>query len=348
MPRGTGWLKKLGPESKETIAGRRERPQAREQTIVIPSEQYSTLLNGELSFALYSLIIHLAGRRQVDHRSVMSTHFDIPNGLSLRTELSLRGMQYAALHKCAHERTSGFTPGIVFGEDEAGLHGNFLGESYQRIRERPSWSKRLQKTHTAYRRARARADWHWRELDCASSSDALLMNIFCFPGITALPAVSGILGTHPTDIPEFGFKPRTPLRNGRYDNTEVDMKLASLLVEAKLTETSFQLADPRLVHRYHDFEDVFDSSELSLRNGQYSNYQLIRGILAAYATNGCFSVFCDARRPDLIEQWYRVLRAVRSCTLRCNLKLLTWQELSQALPSGLQDFLDLKYGIRPS
>ena len=74
-------------------------------------------------------------------------------------------------------------------------------------------------------------------------------------------------------------------------------------------------------------------------------YQLIRGVLAAYATGGSFCVLCDARRPDLIESWYSVMRAVRSCVLRCRLQLLTRQELAAVLPKSLQKFLAAKYGI---
>jgi len=81
--------------------------------------------------------------------------------------------------------------------------------------------------------------------------------------------------------------------------------------------------------------------------GIVSGYQLIRGVLAAYATGGSFCVFCDARRPDLIENWYSVMRAVRSCVLRCRLQLLTWQELAAVLPKSLQKFLAAKYGIVP-
>jgi hypothetical protein len=79
--------------------------------------------------------------------------------------------------------------------------------------------------------------------------------------------------------------------------------------------------------------------------GIVSGYQLIRGVLAAYATGGSFCVFCDARRPDLIENWYPVMRAVRSCVLRCRLQLLTWQELAAVLPKSMQKFLAAKYGI---
>ena len=123
------------------------------------------------------------------------------------------------------------------------------------------------------------------------------------------------------------------------------MKVDQLLVEAKLTESDFQSATLDSIARYRDFETVFDLSELRFRNGKYCGYQLIRGTLAAYATASSFCVLCDARRPDLIEAWYRVMQAVRIYDLRSRLKLLTWQELAAALPKGLQRFLAVKYGI---
>jgi len=195
------------------------------------------------------------------------------------------------------------------------------------------------------RRRRGRANWAWKELDCSSSSDALLMNIFCYPGLMGLPAVRAFLGSDGTEVPEFGVRPRTPFGNGRKDNTEIDMRLGDLLVEAKLSESDFQIADARLLRRYRDLETVYEMCELPLRNGKHVGYQLIRGILAAYATEDSFCVFCDARRPDLSECWYRVMRAVRLYDLRCRLKLLTWQELAGVVPGDLQDFLALKYGI---
>ncbi len=157
-----------------------------------------------------------------------------------------------------------------------------------------------------------------------------------------------MLGIEANEVPEFGFKPRTPLWGGRRDNTEVDMKIDNLLVEAKLTEADFQSARFDLICRYRDLETVFDISELPVRNGKQSCYQLIRGALAAYAQECSFCVFCDARRPDLIEAWYKVMRAVRLFELRCRLKLLTWQELAAVIPEGLQQFLAVKYGIFPA
>jgi hypothetical protein len=269
----------------------------------------------------------------------------IPSGLGLRTELSLRGLKFAKAHGFLHERTDGRIPGVLFGRDEDGRHGNFHPLAWREICNHSQWVKRLDKVHTAFRRSRARANWPWKELDCAHSSDALLMSIFCHPEVLTSARVRTILGVAPGAFPEFGFKPRTPLQNGRFDNTEIDMRLDQLLVEAKLTESDFQSARPGLISRYRDIETVFDLSELPSRDGKYRGYQLIRGTLAAYATGSSFCVFCDSRRADLIEGWYAVMRAVRPIELRCRLKLLTWQELAVALPGDLQRFLADKYGI---
>jgi hypothetical protein len=173
------------------------------------------------------------------------------------------------------------------------------------------------------------------------------MNIFCHPGVLDQPALRALLGIQSKAVPEFGYKPRTPLCGGKRDNTEIDMKIGDLLVEAKLTESNFQLASMDLISRYRDMEEVFDVAELPTRNGRQCGYQLIRGAFAAYATDCNFCVFCDARRPDLIESWYRIMRAVRPFELRCRLKLLTWQELASALAKDVQQFLSAKYGIFP-
>ena len=101
-----------------------------------------------------------------------------------------------------------------------------------------------------------------------------------------------------------------------------------------------------MIERYRDLDEVFDPGELMMSD-VVRNYQLIRGVLAAYATGGSFCVLCDARRPDLIESWYSVMRAVRSCVLRCRLQLLTWQELTAVLPSPLQKFLATKVRHHP-
>jgi hypothetical protein len=269
----------------------------------------------------------------------------LPGGVSLRTELSLRGMRFAAARGLVYERTDGSVPGIIFARGDDGRHGNFQPAAYEAICARAEWKRRLQKVHTAHKRMRARADWRWMELDCANSSDALLMNVFCHPGVVECAGVRATLGIAAGAVPEFGVKPRTPLEGGKRDNTEIDMRVGDLLVEAKLTESDFQSARMALVERYRDLEEVFDVSELPMRNGRVIGYQLIRGTLAAFASGCSFCVLCDARRPELVEAWYAVMRAVRSFELRCRLQLLTWQELAGVVPGELREFLAEKYGI---
>ena len=77
----------------------------------------------------------------------------------------------------------------------------------------------------------------------------------------------------------------------------------------------------------------------------FASYQLIRNVLAAHATGASFCVIHDARRPDLREAWFSVMRAVKNAEMRIRCKALTWQEIVSLLPEGLCDFLDVKYGL---
>lgn len=123
------------------------------------------------------------------------------------------------------------------------------------------------------------------------------------------------------------------------------MKLGTVLFEAKLTEGDFQIQDPSTVEQYRDLSEAFDCSQLPRRGRDYVSYQLLRNVLAAYALNLQFCVVLDARRPDLLEQWYRIIRCVLPTDLRIRCKVLTWQELACFLPAALERFLGAKYGI---
>jgi hypothetical protein len=261
----------------------------------------------------------------------------------LRTTIAARN------HKSQRpkELTRGSTPSVIYAPD-AEAHGNFIDASYRRIIANPAWAARLTKAHTVKRQAgRTGPDETvraWCELDSATSSDALLMNIFCYPRVLR-PRLCALLGVEASAQPEFGYRPRVELERGLTDRTEIDMRLGPLLIEAKLTESDFQFAPMRLLERYPGFEEVFDRDSLQTTRRGVRSYQLLRGVLAAQAEAANFCVLCDSRRPDLIEGWYAVMRAVRSYQLQARLRLLTWQELAPALPSTLQDFLDRKYGI---
>src|SRR6266702_7033697 len=158
----------------------------------------------------------------------------------LRRDLNARAQHLATAGRLLHEQTTGSSPSIIFGRDEQSRHGNFHPASYDAICANPEWSRRLTKVHTAHRRVRARADWQWMELDCANSSDALLMNLFCHPLVSAGDAlatpIAHLLGVDATAQPNFGIHPGVPLRYGHLDRTEIDLQLNTLFVEAKLTE----------------------------------------------------------------------------------------------------------------
>ncbi len=306
----------------------------------------------------------------------------------LRQELTLRSRHYARGR--AHVESYGSDPVIVYAPD-GDRHGNFYDSAYRAITKNPEWLRRFGKVHTQGARSLPKPQLdptrRWRELDSSMSSDALLMNIFCTPSVAGSDLVRNALGIEEDADPVFGWKARVPLANGRFDRTEVDMRLGSLLVEAKLTEVGFQTRAAAIVEAYRDFDTVFDrdqlprvaiatsrwmaASEFPENDSQefesvlgdpdlfspvdtsfrqpgeegYASYQLIRSVLAAYAANCRFCVIHDERRPDLREEWFRVMAAVKRAETRVRLQVLTWQELAALLPDALQEFLDVKYGI---
>ena len=266
----------------------------------------------------------------------------------LRHELRLRNLAFAARRDLAHAVSCGEQPVVIYEAlPHQRRHGNFMDASYAAILKCPAWSRRLEKVHTHARRSLPQNDRGWKELDSSMSSDALLMNIFCHPRV-ATPNLAGLLGmAHPFSL-EFGFKARVPLKNQRTDRTEVDLKIGHLLLESKLTEGDFQIQKPAIVEAYRDLEAVFACPQLPRTSrGEYISYQLIRNVLACYALQSSFCVLLDERRPDLKDAWYEFLQCIVDTDLKTRCKLLTWQELAAVLPSGLQGFLDLKYGIVP-
>jgi hypothetical protein len=266
----------------------------------------------------------------------------------LRRELCARNTSYAVLERVPHVTSYGEMPVVVYQASPCGKkHGNFISASYQAVTRRAEWKKRLAKVHSYADRTLPKSDCVWKELDSSMSSDALLMNIFCYPGITKRKDLCSILGTGVGDVPEFGFKPRIPLTSGLIERTEIDMRLGAVLFEAKLTEADFQSQHAVIVEGYCDLEEVFEVSHLPRRGQKYISYQLLRNVLAAHALDLSFCVLLDARRPDLIEDWYEILRRITTSELTSRCRILTWQELAPCLPSALQEFLEVKYGIVP-
>jgi hypothetical protein len=175
----------------------------------------------------------------------------------LRRELAQRNRHWARGR--AHVESYGSEAVVVYPPvDSSGSlrHGNFFDPAYAAILQNPEWMRRLKKAHTG-RRTLPRADRPWCELDSSTSSDALLMNVFCTPGVMESPQVRNFLGVDNGADVAFGWKARVPLKNGRTDTTEVDLRWGSLLIEAKLTEADFQTRAAAVVEGYRDFEEVF-------------------------------------------------------------------------------------------
>jgi hypothetical protein len=266
----------------------------------------------------------------------------------LRQELTERATQYARDYGHALRRSHGEWGNAVFAPSACGdLHGNFHPASYRAILKHPLWLRRLEKVLTVPGRMREADDTRrLRELDSCCSSDALLMNVFCHPRVASSPEVGGLLGFGDSAVPIFGWRAYVPRYDAALDRTEVDMKLSTVLVEAKLTEAAFESCAIATVREYLHFEEVFRPGELP-RDGRsrYGGYQLLRNVLAAHAHGLSFCLVCDARRPDLIEAWYAVLAAIRHSELRTRCGLVTWQELTLQVPASLREFLQVKYGL---
>ena len=312
----------------------------------------------------------------------------------LRAELAERNRLYARSYP--HVESYSASPVVVYAPEED-RHGNFFLPAYAAICHHPQWIRRFDKIHAQGRllpKPQLDPKRKWRELDSCMSSDALLMNIFCTPEANTSVQLRSMFNVEGSANPEFGWKAKVPLRNGRVDRTEVDMCWGDLLVEAKLTESDFQTREANIAEAYRDLDKVFDRealpkiqlrtrrrrsatelpeeftqewesptegaedvmhefhAELEARadaeqpwQSGYAGYQLIRNVLAAYASNKSFCVILDQRRPDLREAWFRVMSAIRTFEMRMRCKVLTWQELVPFLPSGLREFLEIKYGV---
>lgn len=177
----------------------------------------------------------------------------------LRLELGIRNRRHARGRP--HVESYGHPPVVVYPPQD-GVHGNFFDAAYAAIEANPDWMRRFDKVHTQGARSLPKHEndpkRRWRELDSSMSSDALLMNVFCTPGVVDSPALRNALGIDDDAEPIFGWKARVPLANGRFDRTEVDLRIGSLLVEAKLTEGDFQTREARVVEAYLDFDAVFE------------------------------------------------------------------------------------------
>jgi hypothetical protein len=263
----------------------------------------------------------------------------------LRSQIRTRAERWAKKHNLPHYFSLGDHPTVLFDEDSnANLHGNFHPESWRAMISNPLWRERLKKPHPQKNALPEEKRDNAKELDSSNSSDALLMNIFCFPG--SLSILSKLMGcNNPVEIPEFGFKAKLNLDVGSSDLTEIDMRWDGVLVESKLTEQDFTQKQKATVFSYQALLNVFDVDLLPSNENEFLGYQLIRNVLAASQHNCSLIILLDQRRPDLLKEWWGVHTAIKIPTLRQKCSYRLWQQLATECPPKLQEFLDEKYGL---
>lgn len=265
---------------------------------------------------------------------------------SLRREIGYWARQYAERHDIPHYFSLGQSPTVMFEPyNDNTLHGNFLVPSYKAILDHQRWRSRLKKSHQRSKALPLEKRSQAKELDSSNSSDALLMNVFCYPKIEKCRALARLFGQSVLPLPGFGVPAHVPLVSGKTDTTEIDMRLGQILIEAKLAEPDFTKKSKAHVETYRDFREVFEASALPQSDDEYFNYQLIRYVLAAFAHDAAFFLICDARRPDLLRSWWDVMRSIKPLALRSRCHFVLWQEIAAVAPDKIRGFLREKYGI---
>jgi hypothetical protein len=263
----------------------------------------------------------------------------------LRAQLQARALIWSQHPGVESYRSLGDPPTVLFRQSkELDYHGNFFQDAWAEIKAHPEWYRRLEKRHTQSAALPPEHRASAKELDSSNSSDALLMNCFCYPG--ASKRLAGVLGHLPLDaVPQFGFRAGILLSGGSADTTEVDMLLGDTLVEAKLTERDFTSRPTAQVCRYSALREIFDVNLLPAEEGHFRGYQLIRNVLAAAQHQMRLVVLLDVHRPDLLEQWWQVHAAISSSALRCRCGVRFWQQLAAAAEPQHRDLLAEKYGV---
>jgi hypothetical protein len=216
------------------------------------------------------------------------------------------------------------------------IRDNFLSESFEAIEQNTVWKRRLIKRHPNVKDT--------FEMQSSNSSDALLMNIFCHPKISSWKSICNLFNINQIN-PEFGFKAEIPKINGSKDKTEIDIAFEEIFAEAKLTEDDFTEKEISIVQKYQGISDFFYMDSLSVRNGKYQNYQVIRNLLAAKHWGKRHFLFCDERRSDLVRSYYETVSCVRDNNYRNKCRVVFWQEISRGAGASLKQFLFEKYGI---
>jgi len=169
-------------------------------------------------------------------------------------------------------------------------------------------------------------------MQSSNSSDAVAMNIFCYPRFRSWNGIKYLLKLDKIDEIKFGFTAQLfkyPDDYPEQDFTEIDVKFNDeILCECKLTEKDFTSKAKCEVEIYAYFRNIFHTHKLPQNDDEYYNYQLIRNILAANHHNCRFILFCDMRRPDLAKSFFQTVSCIKDefLELRTKCEIIYWQE----------------------
>jgi len=208
---------------------------------------------------------------------------------------------------------------------------NFNRKSFNEIKKVDNWEKRLNKRHSYFKDGTL-------EMQSCNSSDALLMNIFCYPKLKDWKGVSDLLEIDFTEDIIFGYDPK--FENEYNNRTEIDLKIGKVIFEAKLTEQDFTSKSIDIVNKYNNFTTVFDQDFLSIKRGTLDNYQLIRNVLAADKHDFRFILLLDQSRIDLMRSLFSITKAIKDVSLRNKIGYITWQELVDSCGKDLKEYIE--------
>jgi hypothetical protein len=214
------------------------------------------------------------------------------------------------------------------------IKDSFIEESYENIKKNDDWNIRTIKKHNSL--------VNTLEMQSSNSSDALLMNIFCYPKINQWKGLKQLLDVEDFNDINFGWNPFFENEDPRFP-TEIDMKIGKHIFEAKLTENNFTQKNKKIVENYKDLTRVFDIKKIVKMNEKYENYQLIRNIITAYKYNFSFTLIIDESRTDLIRYFLSIIKAIKNYELQDKINFITWQEIADVCGKDLKNYLERKY-----
>ncbi|MCH9662361.1 MAG: hypothetical protein K0U66_01715 [Gammaproteobacteria bacterium] len=230
---------------------------------------------------------------------------------------------------------------IIFGK----LEDSFIKESFDAIEKNPAWKERIDKTHSHFKGESV------KEMQSSNSSDALLMNIFCYPKLFKWKGVRDLFLENKIEIDDrkidFGCKPNVS-KGKEQEKTEIDMVIGNTFFEAKLTESDFTSKEIEKVEKYDCLYGVFDKDKLPKHKtdkNKYESYQIIRNFLAAHQGKKQHRLLCDERRGDLVRAYYEIVGAIKIDDFKEKVGVIFWQEIAKKCGEPLKTFLLEKYGL---